>query len=313
MPCKDAAEFLEDCIQSILSQTYENWELLVVDDHSSDQSFAIMQEFQLKDNRIHLFENKGVGIVDALTLAFQQSNGSLINRMDADDMMPKEKLATLCELIAGREKVVATANVKYYSDTTISEGYQRYEKWLNGLSTHQDHAVNCYRECVIASPNWMVHRSCFEQDIDLSCLQYPEDYDMAFKWLDAGYQIMKSTEVTHLWREHDARTSRTSNHYQQKSFFKMKTRYWVQQQFKPERKLVVIGNNMKSKLTSQNLKELKVGHIHMSFDEIKAEGKLDSSAQYILCNWPISEKIQGEITSFLRHNGVVFGENIWLF
>ena len=57
MPCKNAEVFLEDCISSIIAQTYLNWELVIVDYHSTDNSKKIIERFVKKDQRIKLFDN----------------------------------------------------------------------------------------------------------------------------------------------------------------------------------------------------------------------------------------------------------------
>ena len=86
-PFKNTAAYLEDCINSILKQSYTNWELLIVDDHSTDNSYKIVETFAANDSRIQLFKNKGFGIIDALQIAFKHSKGNFVTRMDSDDIM----------------------------------------------------------------------------------------------------------------------------------------------------------------------------------------------------------------------------------
>ena len=95
MPVKNAQPFLTDCIKSILSQTETDWELVAVNDGSTDNSKAILEQFAQADKRIHVLENNGAGIIAALRLAYSKSQGNLITRMDADDIMPPIKLETL--------------------------------------------------------------------------------------------------------------------------------------------------------------------------------------------------------------------------
>jgi len=313
MPCKNAGPYLEECITSVQNQNWTNWELIVIDDASTDNSQEILKSFAAIDARISVHNNDGVGIVPALEKGFGLSNGEWIHRMDADDVMPENKLETLYHLVNGRIDVVVTGQVKYFADCEISEGYQGYEKWLNELTSHKEMSVNRYRECVVASPNWLVHRSCFEDNIKIGELRYPEDFDMTLKWFKYGYQIVKSPQVTHLWREHPKRTSRASENYQQAAFFKMKVKHWLDDIFQTNTKVNVIGNNQKSKLTAKYLKENGI-----EFNTIKFEGKslkFDSSSnqQFILCNWPKHKETQAKIKEFITGQGLIFGENIWLF
>ena len=95
IPFKNTEDFIVDCLESIIKQTYIHWELLIVDDNSTDSSFSMVETIAQKDNRIKLFKNSGNGIIDALQLAFKQSTGEFITRMDSDDMMNHNKLEIL--------------------------------------------------------------------------------------------------------------------------------------------------------------------------------------------------------------------------
>ena len=94
IPFKNTGVYLTDCLQSILKQNYTNWELLIVDDGSTDESYNIVKNYTEQDNRIKLFKNSGSGIIDALKLAFSKSSGEFITRMDSDDIMLPNKLET---------------------------------------------------------------------------------------------------------------------------------------------------------------------------------------------------------------------------
>jgi len=95
VPFKNTEAFLPECIRSITNQTYNNWELLIVDDNSTDKSFSIVEDYAITDGRIKLLKNNGNGIIDALRLALKESNGDLITRMDSDDIMVLNKLEVL--------------------------------------------------------------------------------------------------------------------------------------------------------------------------------------------------------------------------
>ena len=135
IPFKNTASFLDECMNSILNQTYKNWELIIVDDHSSDSSYNIVNNFVENDKRIKLFKNPGNGIIDALQFAFSKSFGDLITRMDSDDMMRPEKMETLAtNLLKYGTHHVAIGLVNYFSEEGIKSGYKRYEVWLNTLT-----------------------------------------------------------------------------------------------------------------------------------------------------------------------------------
>ena len=69
MPAKNTALFLAECFDSILLQSTTNWELLVVEDNSTDITFSILEDYRKQDKRIHVFKNTGNGIFDALRIS----------------------------------------------------------------------------------------------------------------------------------------------------------------------------------------------------------------------------------------------------
>lgn len=83
LPAKNSSEFITESIRSILSQTHKEFELLICDDHSSDNTVQLIETFD--DKRINLFKNKGNGLVDALNLLIAEAKGEFVCRMDADD------------------------------------------------------------------------------------------------------------------------------------------------------------------------------------------------------------------------------------
>ncbi|MFB0997534.1 MAG: glycosyltransferase family 2 protein, partial [Flavobacteriales bacterium] len=64
-PVKNGAQFLVECLDSIVNQTHQNWELLIVNDSSTDETQSILEEYAQQDNRIVVSQNKGKGIIDA--------------------------------------------------------------------------------------------------------------------------------------------------------------------------------------------------------------------------------------------------------
>ena len=311
MPVKNTGRYLSDCIESILSQTYELWELIAVDDFSDDNSYQLLQQYAEKDSRIKVLKNSEKGIIPALQLAYKHSEGNWISRMDADDRMPPQKL----ELFAkhAQEGRLVTGKVKYFGEAPVSEGYLRYENWLNAL-TSEEYGIHVYRECVVASPNWLISKEFFES-FNWNSWKYPEDYDLIFHWRKAGYEVLKLEEVTHLWREHPDRTSRKSERYQQESFFQLKTKWFVKEELTDGEEVQVVGSAQKSKLVSKSLTEMKVSHQLFSVygEAGRSVEDLNSKKKAILCAWPIDKKKQLEIKSFLESKGFEFGKNIWLF
>jgi glycosyltransferase involved in cell wall biosynthesis len=99
MPVFNAEKYLDQAIQSILKQTYKNFEFIIVNDGSTDGSIDIIKKYQKKDKRIILINNKNTGISAALNEAIKISKGSFIARMDADDVSLPKRFETQIKYI----------------------------------------------------------------------------------------------------------------------------------------------------------------------------------------------------------------------
>ena len=92
-PCYNSEKFLDECISSVLNQSYQNWEMLIVDDNSSDNSFALINSYSKRDDRIKpLFLNENLGPAMARNNAITNAKGKYIAFLDSDDIWLPEKL-----------------------------------------------------------------------------------------------------------------------------------------------------------------------------------------------------------------------------
>lgn len=92
-PAYNSEKFIAETIQSVIDQTYQNWEMVIVDDGSTDDTVAVARSFVEKEQRIHLYtsdKNNGTGI--ARNRALEKCNGAFIAFLDADDLWHSKKL-----------------------------------------------------------------------------------------------------------------------------------------------------------------------------------------------------------------------------
>jgi glycosyltransferase involved in cell wall biosynthesis len=252
LPTFNTAPYLKECLDSILAQTERDWELIAVNNFSTDNSPEILQEYSLLDNRIRYFTNDDErgrgGVAPAIRFAFGKSRGQLITKMDSDDIMPPERLFLMKKMMLEHGPGhVATGAVQFFGEQGVGEGYRRYETWLNGLALTGRHYDEIYKENVLPSPVWMAWRS------DLECAAafvedtYPEDYDLTFRLRHAGCRIVATTELLHRWRERPDRTSRTDPKYSDHTFLDLKARWFLRTDHDPARPLVLWGAGRKGK------------------------------------------------------------------
>ncbi|KWV90955.1 hypothetical protein AUC45_06375 [Erythrobacter sp. YT30] len=114
--------YLADAIQSVLDQTYTNFEFILINDGSSDGSLAIIEDFAGRDPRIRVIDQANTGLTVALRTGCEAARGKYIARMDADDFSMPERLEKQVYLLeSDPDLVAATGDVEhFFDDGTIS-------------------------------------------------------------------------------------------------------------------------------------------------------------------------------------------------
>jgi glycosyltransferase involved in cell wall biosynthesis len=255
MPMRNAMPYLNECIESIINQTYTNWELVIVNDHSTDDSFEVLQNYINQDYRITVINATGKGIIDALRLAYSKTNGTYISRMDADDIMPPKKLELMRNKLIEFPNAVATGHIKYIGKN-LRDGYKNYEIWMNTMMDDNSHYAQIYRECVIPSPAWMIKRELFDQIDGFNPNMYPEDYDLTLRMYEANIPVKAVKELVHIWRDYQERTSRNDPNYAFNTFEVLKTQYFLKINYDSTKTLVLWGGGKKGK----NIAKLLIKH-----------------------------------------------------
>ena len=257
IPYKNPNPFFKECLNSIINQTYKNIQIILVNDHSTDGSEKAAINYQKSDSRIETIKNNGNGIIDALNTGVKVANGKFITRMDSDDIMMDNKIAELRTLllISGKQHI-SLGCVKYFaSEKKLGQGYINYAKWLNELTINSKNYSEIYKECVIPSPCWMIHREDLIACNGFNPNIYPEDYDLAFRFYKHHFKCIPCDVVLHDWRDYSHRTSRTNEHYAENHFIPLKLDYFLELDFNPKKTLVVWGAGNKGKFIAKSLIE----------------------------------------------------------
>ena len=257
IPYKNPLPYFEDCLKSIVNQSHKKLQIILVNDHSTDDSEKLAFKYSIEDSRIKLVNNVGKGIVDALNTGSEIAKGKYITRMDADDIMSENKIEILRSLLEKKKtKHIAVGNVKYFaSKKPMGNGYLKYANWLNELTSNKKNFKEIYKECTIPSCSWMMHRSDFENIKGFKNLNYPEDYDFLFRVYYNQIKLTTTKEIIHLWRDHPMRTSRNSKDYFFENFIPLKIKYLIENELKPKDELVLWGSGKKGKLVAKKLIE----------------------------------------------------------
>lgn len=189
MPVYNAERYLTEAVESILRQTFRDFELIVIDDCSTDSSLAMMKSFAEGDERVRLLENaQNLGITPTLNRGIQAARGKYIARMDADDVSLPDRLEKQVAflqanpeigLISGDALGIDANGIEIDADysLTVEPGYV---KWLLLFT------------CPITHPAVMGRKALFEQAGGYDVvLQYAQDYDL---W----QRMSQFTQITNL-------------------------------------------------------------------------------------------------------------------
>lgn len=241
LPCRDAAATLPECIAGLEAQTEPRFEALVLDDGSTDDTPLVLGAWAERDARVRRVPADGGGLVAALQALSRAARGTLLARMDADDVAHPTRLARQVELLAARPEVAACGTgVRYVPRDAVGPGYRRYEAWLNGLSEPTDLVRDLFVECPIAHPTLMVRRAAFAAVGGYREFDGPEDYDLVLRLVAVGYGIANVPEVLHDWRLGEGRLSTRSARYAPAAFRRLKVRV-LAGVVPPDRPVVIWG------------------------------------------------------------------------
>jgi len=116
IPIYNVEKYLRECINSVVSQTYRNIEIILVDDGSTDHSPQICDEYQLKDTRIKVIHQKNQGVSVARNIGLNYSRGKYIFWIDSDDYISKECIESLYELLRKENVDMSICNYIQGSD-----------------------------------------------------------------------------------------------------------------------------------------------------------------------------------------------------
>jgi len=249
LPFYNAERTLEKAIRSILGQTLTDFELILFDDGSEDESRLIAEKASCSDSRVRAFSHKHAGIVTTLNEAVEVSSGSLIARMDADDCALPQRLERQANLLDSQPEVGLCGTQVRFFGSTIRQGLVRYQNWINNLVTHEEIMRDLFIECPLPHPTFMFRRETWENLGGYKEVSWPEDYDFCMRSVIKGWKLAKVPEVLLLWRDSQTRLSRTSDRYSPKEFRNLK-RFYLQAMgfFRKERTLVQWGAGEVGKL-----------------------------------------------------------------
>lgn len=184
MPVYNADQYIGFAIKSILKQTYSNFELIIIDDGSTDKSKAVINSF--KDERIRFFHfNQNLGIASRLNEIINIAKGKYFARMDADDIMFPDRLTIQVQFLEQNPEfdVIGSEAVVIDDDNQV-RGLRR----INAISTFDD----AVQHSVFIHPSIMGHLNWFKNNLYDHHLSGAEDYELFLRtFISANFKNLQ--------------------------------------------------------------------------------------------------------------------------
>ncbi len=226
LPVRDGAATLEDAIASMEAQTDPDFEVLAVDDGSTDATPDILEEWAGRDSRVRVLRQPPGGIVAALERSRAEARGRYLARMDADDISEPERLARQRELLEAQRALVGCGCfVRYFPREAVRAGARRYEEWMNSSYSAEDVERNVFIECPLAHPTFFLRAEAVQAVGGYRDPGWAEDHDLLLRLWEAGGRLAKVPEVLFRWREGEDRLSRVAATYAPEAFVRCKVHF----------------------------------------------------------------------------------------
>lgn len=202
MSVHNGQAFLREAVDSILAQTYSDFELIVVEDASTDRTADILNSYG--DPRLRVISlGKNVGLADALNLALDNAHGEFIARMDADDVAYPRRFESQLALFHAYPEVVVLGSCY----DLIDKNSTRFDTCQVKLNNRELQSALLY-ENQFCHPSVMMRRESLVAVGGYRCLggRYAQDYDLWLRLAERG-DLMNSGQPLLMYRFHDGQVS----------------------------------------------------------------------------------------------------------
>jgi len=210
LPTYNATATLPACLRSIQRQTFENWECIIVDDGSTDATAAVVGTFAAADRRFVYHRLSHQGLVATLNAGVALCRGEYIARMDADDVMHRQRLGMQVVVLGDQPHLALVGtHARIFPRSGLQAGWRAYEQWLWTIRGAQDVEREIFVESPLVHPTLMIRRNLLTRYGYRDC-GWPEDYDLLLRLVTTGHALGVVPRRLLAWRDSATRLSRAA-------------------------------------------------------------------------------------------------------
>lgn len=220
---------LEIAVRSILNQTFDDLQILLINNNSTDNSPNIAWVLSAEDKRINLYTERRQGISYAANLGLKNAKGSYIAFMDANDYSFPDRLAKQVEYLDKNDDFdIVSTLINYNTDIIKAGHYRDYANWTNTLIEYEDIFINRFIDQPFISSSIMARRDVFDEHGYLLHGDFPESYELILRWLSIGLKICKIPEILLTWNNVSSRIIHNSQKYRPAAYYTIKSIFLAQ-------------------------------------------------------------------------------------
>lgn len=199
VPIYNVERYLKDCLDSIISQTYKNLEIILVDDGSSDKSAQICEQFANKDKRIKLLHKQNGGQSSARNMGLDIANGEFISFVDSDDILHEDYIQKLYDMASKFNAKLSMIGFEPFSGDYPSHTSTKFNKNEKVLSAKELLSAICTGELSFSPCIFLYAREIFENLRFLEGRIY-EDIYISFDVINMAKNIAYTDEIYYFYR-----------------------------------------------------------------------------------------------------------------
>jgi len=319
LPFFNDANTLGESINSILTQEFEDFELLLIDKHSTDNSYDLAVEFSNKDERIRLIDVAGKGQANALNAGIENSDGMYIALMSPVDIAAPHRIKEQVEYLdEHKDTGVVAACVQIPPEFEDNTYLEIYLKWSNTIITAEDFSLNRFIEIPAISSTFMIRREIFSRYGYFEKMEFPEDYEIFLRWMENGVNFYKLPAYLQLWRFPVQRLFDRDDQYSTQAFFETKSVYlfrWLQKYNQMFPDVVVWGAGKKARSRFVLIHELGIQskfyidqHGNEMYNVIEYKETPPAGSHFIVC-FIGNPEVRVKTKQFLVELGYVEGND----
>ncbi|HIA47707.1 MAG TPA: glycosyltransferase [Candidatus Hydrogenedentes bacterium] len=225
MPCWNSVDTLPECLDSILVQSYSEWEMIAVNDGSKDRTEEVLESYAQRDSRIRVLSLAHLGIVKAPMHGVELASGEYLCRMDSDDIANPERLTRQAGYLQSNPEIALCGSRVSHTGIEAGEGRLRYFEWINAILEPEEVLRELFVECPIPHPASMMRREAFDAVGGYLDFGWAEDYDLIMRFAEAGFGMANVDAELLWWRHSEGRISMNDARYSPKQFRNLKRHY----------------------------------------------------------------------------------------